>query len=176
MRIALIGVLVAGAGIGLLLPQDKGAVMPSAPAPAADGAAAAVTASRPAASPARASWGGETRLSPGPGGHFHTTALVNGQPVEFIVDTGATAIALTIDDARRIGIPVNEGSFEVVGSGASGPVRGQLIMLNSVSVDGKEVRTVRGAVLEGLGVSLLGQAYLSRISEVKMSNGEMILR
>lgn len=174
MKAALICVLAAGAGLGLLLPQDRGPAALAASPPAADDTAAAV--SRPASTPQRGGWGGETRLSPGPGGHFHTSALVNGQPVEFIVDTGATAIALTIDDARRIGIPVNQSSFQVVGSGASGPVRGQLITLNSVSVDGKEVRTVRGAVLEGLGVSLLGQAYLSRISEVKMSNGEMILR
>jgi aspartyl protease family protein len=166
-------VLVAGAGIGLLLPQEE---RPAAITPAAKvETAAVVTKSAPAVSP-RSGWGGETRLTPGPGGHFHTRALVNGQPVEFIVDTGATSIALTIEDARRIGIPIDEGSFEVVGSGASGPVRGQLITLNSVSVDGKEVRSLRGAVLEGLGVSLLGQAYLSRISEVKMSGGEMILR
>jgi aspartyl protease family protein len=64
----------------------------------------------------------------------------------------------------------------VVGSGASGPVRGQQVMIDSVSLDGKEVRTLRGAVLEGLDVSLLGQAYLSRITSVTISGEEMVLR
>jgi aspartyl protease family protein len=175
MKGALIGVLALGAGLGLMLPQGTFSSVSSAEAPAAPPEAVAKTPARAAPQP-RSSWGGETRLKPGPGGHFHTTALVNGHPVEFIVDTGATGIALTVADARRIGIRVDESSFQVVGSGASGPVRGQMITLSSVSVDGKEVRTLRGAVLEGLGVSLLGQAYQSRIGEVRMSGGEMILR
>lgn len=173
MRVVLGGVLVAGAGIGLLLPQEERS---AAIAPAAKvETAAAVTKSAPAA-PQRAGWGGETRLTPGPGGHFHTRALVNGQPVEFIVDTGATTIALTEADARRIGVNFDPADFQVVGSGASGPVRGQQVMIDSVSLDGKEVRTLRGAVLEGLDVSLLGQAYLSRITSVTISGEEMVLR
>ncbi len=175
MKAALGAVIVVGAGLGLLLPAERTAAPPAAATPTAAPALSAPS-TPPAAADSPRGWAAETRLTPGPGGHFHTFGLVNGQQVEFIVDTGATNIALTIDDARRIGIPVDPSSFTVVGSGASGPVRGQRIMLDTVSVDGKEVRTLQAAVLEGLEISLLGQAYLSRISEVRMSGGEMILR
>jgi aspartyl protease family protein len=55
-------------------------------------------------------------------------------------------------------------------------VRGKDVTLDSVTVDGKEVRGVRAAVLEGLDVSLLGQTYLSRITAVQMSGDTMTLK
>lgn len=173
----MVAVILVGAGLGLMLPGDR-------PTEAAEAVAATSAPSAPAAKVAKTyepaapsrKWGMETRLKPGPGGHFHANGLVNGQPVEFIVDTGATTVALTVEDAQRIGLPVDPSAFAVIGTGASGPVRGQSVMIESVSVDGKEVRRLRGAVLEGLGISLLGQSYLSRISEVTMRGGEMVLR
>jgi aspartyl protease family protein len=175
---ALIFVLLLGAGIGLLWPTG------GTDAPAAPGAAAEAPAPRPgeAKAPAPATFASaalkpsETLLERSAGGHFYVDAEVNGQLVHFVVDTGATSVALTVDDARRIGLPVSTGEFQIVGTGASGPVRGQSIMLDRVSVGGKEVRGVSGAVLEGLGVSLLGQSYLSRISSVEMSGDHMRLQ
>lgn len=155
---ALIFVLLLGAGIGLMWPTGDDA------APAA--MASRLTPEKPK----------ETLLERSDAGHFYVDAEVNGQLVHFVVDTGATSVALTVDDARRIGVPFSTGEFQVVGSGASGPVRGKSIMLDKVSVDGKEVRGVSGAVLEGLGISLLGQSYLSRISGVEMSGDYMRLQ
>lgn len=177
MKGALAIVVAAGIGAGFVLPQGKMAEAPRAPA----AAAAESPRSRPvraavAEVPARSGWGGETRLMRAPNGHFFATALVNGQPVEFVVDTGATTVALTVDDARRIGIPFSPAAFEVIGTGASGPVRGQEILIESISLDGKEVRALRGAVLEGLETSLLGQSYLSRIGQITISGDRMILR
>ena len=154
---SLLIVLAAGAGIGLMWPTGD------ASAPVAT----------PAASAANPS---ETLLERSDGGHFYVDAEVNGELVHFVVDTGATSVALTVDDARRIGVPFSPSEFQVVGSGASGPVRGKSIMLDKVSVEGKEVRAVRGAVLEGLDISLLGQTYLSRISTVEMSGEYMRLK
>jgi aspartyl protease family protein len=172
VKAALAIVIFVGAGVGLLLPAERAATV--APEPVAQ---MAVSAPPPAsrARPAKP-WRSETRLTAGPGGHFRATALVNGQPVGVIVDTGATTIALTIADARRIGIPVNAAAFTEVGMGAGGPVRGQHVMIDSVAVDGREVRALPGVVLEGLEESLLGQSYLSQIGEVSMSGGAMILR
>jgi aspartyl protease family protein len=172
VKAALAMMIVVGAGVGLLFPAERPA--PDAPAPVAQ---MAVTAAPPAAraKPA-APWRSETRLTAGPGGHFRANALVNGQPVGVIVDTGASTVALSVADARRIGIAVDPASFTEVGMGAGGPVRGQDVMIDSVSVDGREVRALRGVVLEGLQESLLGQSYLSRIGEVSMSGGAMILR
>jgi len=121
-------------------------------------------------------WRSETRLTQGPGGHYKTSALVNGQPVSFIVDTGATTVALTLSDARRIGIAVDPRLFDEVGMGAGGPVRGQHVLIDSISLDGREVRGLRGVVLEGLQESLLGQSFLGQIGEVTIRSGVMILR
>ena len=102
--------------------------------------------------------------------------MVNGQPVEMIIDTGASSVALTVADAQRIGIAVNPAAFEVVGTGASGPVRGQRIHLDSVELEGRRVSGVSGAVLEGLEQSLLGQSYLSRIGSITMNGEYLTLR
>lgn len=157
----LLVIIAIGAGIGLMVPGDK--PRPPAKTVAAD---AAVDDGQPR----------DTVLEKRSNGHFYVDATVNGQLVNFVVDTGATVIALTVDDARRIGIPFSESGFTVVAQGASGPVRGQNITVASVSVDGKAVMDLEGAVLEGLGQSLLGQAYLSRISSVRMSGDYMTLK
>ena len=150
-------VVVAGLVIGLLWPADEKA--PAATASVSTGQAR------------------ETVLERESDGHFYTHAKVNDDElVHFIVDTGATVVALTVDDARRLGIPVDPSEFTVVGEGASGLVRGKDVMLKSVEVDGKRVENVRGVVLEGSRLSLLGQAYLSRMGEVEMSGDYMVLK
>jgi aspartyl protease family protein len=164
---AFLFVIALGALIGFAVPTHR-------PAPAA----APVAASAPAA-PAPAgteTYLAETKLARMPNGHFYADAMVNGQPVHLVVDTGSSSVALTVADAQRIGIQVSPAEFETVGTGASGPVRGKIVDLATVSVDGKEVRGVRGAVIEGLDVSLLGQAYLSRINAVEMSGDSMTLK
>jgi aspartyl protease family protein len=110
-------------------------------------------------------------------GHFYTHAKVNdAELINFVVDTGSSLVALTVEDAERLGIPVDPAEFTVVGEGASGLVRGKEVMLKSVEVDGKGVEDVRGVVLEGSRLSLLGQAYLSRMGEVEMSGDYMVLK
>jgi aspartyl protease family protein len=145
---ALFITIALGAGFGLMLPTGE---------QAAPVAAVAVT-------PAAGAAPQETVLERSENGHFYANAEVNGQLVRFVVDTGATGVALTEDDARRIGIPFSRDEFTIVGSGASGPVRGKAVMLDKVSLDGKEARDVRGAILEGSDISLLGQDYLGRMT------------
>jgi aspartyl protease family protein len=166
-------VVALGAAIGLLLPSGRHAAPIAPPPPAAAAARPAAAAASPAPPPMMAV---ETRLDRMPNGHFYANATVNGQPVRVVVDTGASMVALTVADAQRIGVPFSPNEFTVIGTGASGPVRGQDVALDSVAVDGKEVRGVRGAVVEGLDVSLLGQTYLSRITSVQMSGETMTLR
>lgn len=156
MQKALFLVVAAGAAIGFMWPSAE------APAPA-----------REAAEPGEAK---ETLLKRRSDGHFYVDAEVNGDLVNFVIDTGATDVVLPVETARRLGIPFSEREFTVIGSGASGPVRGKVIRLDRVSVDGKEVRNVDGAIAEGLDQPLLGQAYLSRISSVEMSKDHMRLQ
>ena len=101
---------------------------------------------------------------------------MNGELVHFLVDTGATGVALTVADAERVGIDVNPASFREIGEGAGGALRGKLVTLDSVEVEGKLVNDVSGAVLEGSSLSLLGQSYLSRMGNVQMSGDYMVLR
>jgi aspartyl protease family protein len=160
-------VIALGAMIGLLLPSGRHG------APKQAVTAAPALASSSEAAPMMAV---ETKLDRMPNGHFYADAAVNGQPVRVVVDTGASTVALSVADAQRIGVPFSANQFAVIGTGASGPVRGQEVILDSVTVDGKEVHGVRAAVLEGLDVSLLGQTYLSRITAVQMSGDTMTLR
>jgi aspartyl protease family protein len=157
MRAAFATVIVAGVGIGLMLPGGHA----PAPAPAAVVAPDAYQ---------------ETRLERAPGGHFFVNGKVEGNPVRFVIDTGATAVALTIEDARRIGLKFSEDEFAVVGRGAAGDVWGKEFTFKKVSVEGKDVTHVRGAIIKDLDVSLLGQTYLSRITAVQMNGDSMILR
>ncbi len=156
MQKALFIVVALGAGIG--------AMWPSAPAPAP---------ARPAAEDGAPR---ETLLKRRSDGHFYVDAQVNGELVNFVVDTGASGVVLPVGTARRLGIPFSEGEFTVIGSGASGPVRGTLIQLDRVSIDGKEVRDVEGAIAEGLDQPLLGQTYLSRLSSLEISGDYMRLQ
>ena len=157
MTRALLAVVAAGLVIGLLWPSDDKA--PPAQLAASGGER------------------GETVLEREANGHFYTHAKVNdSELIHFIVDTGASVVALTVDDARRLGIDVDPSEFTVIGEGASGLVRGKDVMLKSVEVDGKRVENVRGVVLEGSRLSLLGQAYLTRMGEVEMSGDYMVLK
>lgn len=109
-------------------------------------------------------------LTRGSTGHFFTSAQVNGKPgVKFIVDTGASIVALTVRDAEMIGIEVNPEEFDIVGEGASGPVRGQPILIDSIDVDGIRATKVRGVILADSSLSLLGQSFLANVDQVSIS-------
>lgn len=153
---ALIAVVAVGTVVGLAMPT----------APQAEPVAAAAT-----DGPAR-----ETVLQRERNGHFYVHAKVNGELVRFLVDTGATGVALTVNDAKRVGLKFSPSQFEHVGQGAAGPIRGKLVTIDEVDVDGKRVTNVRGAILDGSEISLLGQSYLSRMGEVQMRGDYMVLR
>ncbi len=167
---ALFFMMTIGVLIGLMLPSGSDPAPANAEAPVAANATASAAANEPEVPR-------DTRLDRKPNGHFYVDAEVNsGDLVNFMVDTGASSVALTIEDAERIGVPFSRTSFDVIGTGASGPVRGQLVKIDRISIDGKEARDVQGAVLEGLEISLLGQSYLTRLSGVEIAGDTMTLR
>jgi aspartyl protease family protein len=110
-------------------------------------------------------------------GHYWAEASVNGHEVRFLVDTGATAVALTTDDARRLGIEPVDTDYTAKVMTANGPARAARVKLDSISVAGAEVRDVDALVIEsGLHNSLLGMTYLGRLSQFEASQTAMILR
>jgi aspartyl protease family protein len=110
-------------------------------------------------------------------GMYTTVGSINGLPVSFLVDTGATQVAMNAAQARRLGI-----DFHVIGTPAevttaSGVERAWSVMLDAVKVGELEVRNVPAVVLEGSqpALTLLGMSYLGRI-EISNDGQLMTLR
>jgi aspartyl protease family protein len=101
----------------------------------------------------------------GPGGHFTVDARVDNRRVEFIVDTGATHIALRQSDAARLGIHPRASDFTAKVNTANGVARAAVVNLRVVEVGGIVVRDLKALVHhdEALGVNLLGMSFLGRV-------------
>lgn len=98
-------------------------------------------------------------------GMYRANGAINGHPVHFLVDTGATSVAMNAAHARRLGIQyMLEGKKGLV-STASGVAEAYYIKLDSVSVDSIKLHNIDAVVLEGVGTSevLLGMSFLSRL-------------
>lgn len=109
-------------------------------------------------------------------GHFFADAQVNGTTVRFLIDTGASSVALTTEDARRVGLNFSDSDFTTVGSGASGELRGKMVTLDRVQLDGHQVQGVDGVILEGGDMSLLGQSFLAQMGTIEISGDRMVIR
>lgn len=109
-------------------------------------------------------------------GHFYADTQVNGTTVRMLVDTGASGIALTREDARKAGIGISIGMPNIVGQGAGGEVKGEYVTLDRVSLGGESAQSMPAVVLDGGGQSLLGQAFLSRFASVEIRGDTMELR
>lgn len=98
-------------------------------------------------------------------GHFWANGTVNGQSITFLIDTGATSVAMNEGDAKRLGLDFRVLGVPAVVSTASGQAKGWKLRLDRVSVGGIEVLGVDAIVLEGSSpqYALLGMTYLSRV-------------
>lgn len=104
-------------------------------------------------------------ISRGTGNHYWVAGSIEGHPVQFLVDTGATSVAMNEGQARRLGIDYRVKGRPMVASTAGGNIRAWSIKLDSVKVGGLEVLGVEAAVLEGDAPTevLLGMSFLSRV-------------
>lgn len=111
------------------------------------------------------------------GGHFVVEARVNGEPIRFLVDTGASDVVLSPADARRVGINPNALSYTRRYNTANGVVEGAPITLNRVNIGGIELEDVRASVNRAeMPGSLLGMSFLGRLGGYEVRDGVLTLR
>ena len=111
-------------------------------------------------------------------GHFIASTLMNGVVIQTVVDTGASLIALSMEDAARVGIFPNPSDFRVSlatanGSISAAPVRLREVRLGSIRIHDVEAVVLPAGRLKG---SLLGMSFLRRLSSFQVENGSLLLR
>jgi aspartyl protease family protein len=111
-------------------------------------------------------------------GHFLVEPIVNGVRLRMLVDTGASLVAISREDARRIGINPVSADFRATVSTANGSVLVAPILLKEIKVGELSVRDVPAAVFPDnrLQVGLLGMSFLSKLSHFEVAGGRLILK
>ena len=116
-------------------------------------------------------------IEPGAGGHYVVDAMVNGAPITFLVDTGASSIVLTMDDAERLGLRPESLRFTQRFVTANGEVRGAPVVLREIRIGQFSLYDVPASVNEApLSVSLLGMSFLRRLNGYGVEDGRLVLR
>ncbi len=110
-------------------------------------------------------------------GHYWAEAGVNHSKISFIVDTGASILTLSYDDAKKLNLPYFEGDFNVVVNTAAGQTKMAAIRLDCVRVGSIELYDVEALIAQDgmLSVSLLGMNYLNRLDRFEFRDQRLIL-
>lgn len=110
-------------------------------------------------------------------GHFQVNGIVNGRHMNFMVDTGASVIALTARDAASFGVHPAERDFTVQVKTANGMVKAAPVELDMVEIEDIMVRNVAAVVMPdgALADNLLGMSFLSRLHRWQFADGKLVL-
>ena len=110
-------------------------------------------------------------------GHFQVDARVDGRRLNFMVDTGASVIALTADDAASLGIHPSESQYTVLVRTANGTARAAPVELDRVEIEDITVRDVSAIVMRdgALSDNLLGMSFLARLHRWEFADGKLVL-
>lgn len=130
------------------------------------------------AAPGQPGLGAVVTLSGDLRGHFTVHPAVDGKRVRMVVDTGASVVALSEEDAAMVGVKVSQRDFSRSIATANGVVAVAPVRLKEVRIGEIAVRDVEAVVVPRgkLGVSLLGMTFLKRLKGFEMSNGRLTLR
>jgi len=111
-------------------------------------------------------------------GHFEAQVMINGQPIDMLVDTGASVIALSQKDAERVGIIPENLTYSMTVITANGRARAAPVELGSVAIGPILRRDVKATVAEEgkLDQSLLGMSFLETLGSMQMQTDELRLR
>jgi aspartyl protease family protein len=102
-------------------------------------------------------------------------AIVNGAPVRFLVDTGASLVTLTLADARAAGLSPHKLAFNEQASTANGEVHMATVTLREIRLGQLAIADVPAAVIKNLDMSLLGMSFLSRLQSYEMRDGKLTI-
>jgi aspartyl protease family protein len=110
-------------------------------------------------------------------GHFLTEGRIDGQRIGFMVDTGASVVALNETSAARFGLRPSRGDYNATVTTANGTIRAARTRLAMVDIGGLVVRDVDAMVLPDAALSenLLGLSFLSKLKRFEYANGHMVL-
>jgi aspartyl protease family protein len=110
-------------------------------------------------------------------GHFQVEGSVEGRRMDFVVDTGASVVALRERDAARLGIHPAARDYTASVSTANGVIRAAPVQLSSLEVGGIRVHGLSAMVLpdQALSENLLGMSFLSRVRRFEMANGRLVM-
>lgn len=109
-------------------------------------------------------------------GHYWATAIVNDTPVKFLVDTGASLVALSKRDARRLGIDIDNLLKNAEVRTAAGRVKAATTTIDEIVIDGVTVKNVSAVIIEdGLEHSLLGMSFLNRLEGWDVTTNAIVI-
>lgn len=165
--------------IGAMIGRSHSTSTPRPPAAlrqVADDEAARMAELKARNTPQFSSQDGTMELQRSGDGHFYADTRINGTNVHMLVDTGASTIALSRNDARMAGIATSIGMNDVVGKSADGVVHGEIVRLDNVELGPLSAQGLDAVVLNSGEQSLLGQSFLSKFASVEIKGDRMILR
>jgi aspartyl protease family protein len=156
-------------GLGTFMAQMASKMTPAAATTAQKSAAPAVT-----AAPASAR---TLTIPPDARGHFATDGRIDGQRLDFMVDTGASVVALNETSAARFGLRPVPGDYTARVTTANGTIKAARTRIAMIELGGVIVRDVDAMVLpdEALSENLLGLSFLSKLKRFEYSNGKLVL-
>jgi aspartyl protease family protein len=159
------------AGLGTFMAQMADKFTP-APASATPVAASAVAVETPAYAGGRS-----LNVARDGRGHFVTEGRIEGQRIGFMIDTGASVVALNETSAARFGLRPTPGQYNATVTTANGTVKAARTRLAMIEVGGILVRDVEAMVLpdQALSENLLGLSFLSKLKRVQYADGQMVL-
>jgi aspartyl protease family protein len=171
-NIMIFAALLVGAGVYMAQTADKMTAATPARATSASNMAASARVQEPAPSGIRS-----LSIPRDARGHFQTEGRIDGQRIGFMVDTGASVIALNESSAARFGLRPSRGDYNATVSTANGTIRAARTRLAMVDIGGLIVRDVDAMVLpdEALSENLLGLSFLSRLKRFEYAGGKMVL-
>lgn len=121
--------------------------------------------------------GRSVRIAAGRGGHFRVEARLNGAPVDVMVDTGATMVAMNESTARRLGIRLGPADFKYAVNTANGVARVASATLDAIEIGPVRVRNVEATIArdEALSTTLLGMSFLGKLRRYEVDRGTLVL-